>query len=62
MSNPGKIRLKRVENDVLQATTKLTMARTKRPVPVDELREVATALETAAAHMWQIVNEIEDGG
>jgi len=55
----GAVRLKRTENDILKAVTKLTMARTKRPVNVSELRDVATALETAAAHVWQIVNELD---
>ena len=55
-----RTRLKRVERDVLKATMRLTEARTNTGVTTNELREVATAFETAAAHMWQIVNEIDD--
>ncbi len=59
MSDVGKVRLKRIETDTLNAIKNLTTARTQRPMKSQDIRDVATQMEAVAAHLWQVANDMD---
>lgn len=55
----GKIRLKRIENDALQAIKCLTTARSGGEWTSYNLRAIATLFETVVGHLRQVADEMD---
>lgn len=55
----GKVRLKRIENDALQAIKCLTTARSGGKWTSYNLRAIATLFEAVAAHLRQVADEMD---
>ena len=58
----GNARLKRVEKDMLDILVRLTAARTAAQQSSKVIRELASRLNIAVDHLWQIANDIDEAG